>query len=100
MGKEDKDSERVSAVQLVVGKGKEAEKEKEEEEEEEEEEETEEKKKGEKEKRNYDFFITATSRFYGSELLSQFTIIQLVCREEWFLCANRNINSLCYFCLS
>ena len=26
MGKEDKDSERVSAVQLVVGKGKEAEK--------------------------------------------------------------------------
>ena len=41
MGKEDKDSERVSAVQLVVGKGKEAEKKKEEEEEEEEEEETE-----------------------------------------------------------
>ena len=59
MGKEDKDSERVSAVQLVVGKGKEAEKEKEEEKE------TEEKKKGEKEKRNYDFFLTAISRFYG-----------------------------------
>ena len=34
MGKEDKDSERVSAVQLVVGKGKEAEKEEKEEEEE------------------------------------------------------------------
>ena len=39
MGKEDKDSERVSAVQLVVGKGKEAKKEEKEEEEEEEEEE-------------------------------------------------------------
>jgi len=37
MGKEDKDSERVSAVQLVVGKGKEAEKEEKEEEEKEEE---------------------------------------------------------------
>ena len=37
MGKEDKDSERVSAVQLVVGKGKEAEKKEEKEEEEEEE---------------------------------------------------------------
>ena len=37
MGKEDKDSERVSAVQLVVGKGKEAEKKEEMEEEEEEE---------------------------------------------------------------
>ena len=35
MGKEDKDSERVSAVQLVVGKGKEAEKKEEMEEEEE-----------------------------------------------------------------
>ena len=34
MGKEDNDSERVSAVELVVGKGKEAEKEEEEEEEE------------------------------------------------------------------
>ena len=34
MGKEDKDSKRVSAVQLVVGKRKEAEKDKEEEEEE------------------------------------------------------------------
>ena len=39
MGKEDKDSERVSAVQLVVGKGKETEKKEEKEEEEEEEEE-------------------------------------------------------------
>ena len=37
MGKEDKDSERVSAVQLVVSKGKEAEKKEEKEEEEEEE---------------------------------------------------------------
>ena len=37
MGKEEKDSERVSAVELAVGKGKEAEKEEEEEEEEEEE---------------------------------------------------------------
>ena len=37
MGKVDKDSERVSAVQLVVGKGKEAEKKAEMEEEEEEE---------------------------------------------------------------
>ena len=37
MGKEDKDSERVSAVQLVVGKGKEAKKKEEKEEEEEEE---------------------------------------------------------------
>ena len=37
MGKEDKDSERVSAVELVVGKGKEAEKKEEKEEEEEEE---------------------------------------------------------------
>ena len=36
MGKEEKDSERVSAVELAVGKGKEAEKEEEEEEEEEE----------------------------------------------------------------
>ena len=36
MGKEDKDSERVSAVELVVGKGKEAEKKEEKEEEEEE----------------------------------------------------------------
>ena len=38
MGKEDKDSETVSAVELVVGKGKEAEKEEKEEEEQEEEE--------------------------------------------------------------
>ena len=37
MGKEEKDSERVSAIELAVGKGKEAEKEEEEEEEEEEE---------------------------------------------------------------
>ena len=37
MGKEEKDSERVCAVELVVGKGKEAEKEVEEEQEEEEE---------------------------------------------------------------
>ena len=37
MGKEDKDNERISAVQLVVGKGKEAEKKEEKEEEEEEE---------------------------------------------------------------
>ena len=36
MGKEDKDSERVSAVELVVGKGKEAEMKEEKEEEEEE----------------------------------------------------------------
>ena len=35
MGKENKDSERVSAVELVVGKGKEAENEQKEEEEEE-----------------------------------------------------------------
>ena len=38
MGKEEKDSQRESAVELAVGKGKEAEKEVEEEEEEEEEE--------------------------------------------------------------
>ena len=37
MGKEEKDSERVCAVELAVGKGKEAEKEEEEEQEEEEE---------------------------------------------------------------
>ena len=36
MGKEEKDSERVSAIELAVGNGKEAEKEEEEEEEEEE----------------------------------------------------------------
>ena len=38
MGKEEKDNERVSAIELAVGKGKEAEKEEEQEEEEEEEE--------------------------------------------------------------
>ena len=48
MGKEDQDSERVSAVQLVVGK------------------------KGEKEKRNYDFFLTAISRFYGKIFICRF----------------------------
>ena len=37
MGKEEKDSERVSAIELAVGKGKEAEKEEEREEKEEEE---------------------------------------------------------------
>ena len=36
MGKEEKDSERVSAIELAMGKGKEAEKEEEKEEEEEE----------------------------------------------------------------
>ena len=46
MGKEDKDSERVSAVQLIVGKGKEVEKKEEKDEEEEEEEEKEEGKRG------------------------------------------------------
>ena len=92
MGKEDKDNERVNAVELVVDKGKEAEKEEKEEEEEEEDciqkallgkgkeaekekeedEETEEKKKREKEKRNYDFFLTAISRFYGIEGIEGF----------------------------
>ena len=66
----------ISIQKALLGKGKEAEKEKEEEEEEEEEEETEEKKKGEKEKRNYDFFLTAISRFYVISIFS----------KEWHCC--------------
>ena len=70
-----------------LGKGKEAEKEKKKEEEEEEEEETEEKKKGKKEKRNYDFFLTAISRFYGrtSSLIRLFdTRGYLRCKSKFF----------------